>query len=300
MQPDNCVFTDSTSPAADDRRVRVIDAGEVCRLSHATVSDSHLVVIPSFNSGRLLADTVVAARACWAPVWVVIDGSSDGSARAVDAMARTDPALRVLRLPRNQGKGAAVRHGLIAAQAAGFSHALIMDADGQHPADRIGAFMATSAAAPSAVIMGRPAFGSDAPWIRVVSRRLSNASAALLTWRHVGDTLFGYRVYPIDALLRVMRASRGMQRFDFDPEAVVRLAWDATPLIHLPTQVRYPSRGDGGISHFNYLRDNLLLARMYLRLSTAAIKRLFRSASAKLEAGADLSRQSPFAADEYK
>ncbi|WP_428490351.1 glycosyltransferase family 2 protein [Rhodopila sp.] len=267
-------------------------------MSRATVSDSHLVVIPSFNSGRILADTVVAARACWAPVWVVIDGSSDGSDQAVDAMARTDPALRVLRLPRNQGKGAAVRHGLIAAQAAGFSHALIMDADGQHPADRIGAFMATSATAPRAVVMGRPAFGSDAPWIRVVSRRLSNASAALLTWRRVGDTLFGFRVYPIDALLGVMRTSRGMDRFDFDPEAIVRLAWEATPLIHLPTRVRYPSKGDGGVSHFNYLRDNLLLTRMYLRLIDAAIKRLLRSAAARLEPGAGVSRRSPFVADE--
>ncbi|WP_428537503.1 glycosyltransferase family 2 protein [Rhodopila sp.] len=269
------------------------DAGEVCRMPHATCSDSHLVVIPSFNSGRLLADTVVAARACWAPVWVVIDGSSDDSAQAVDAMARTDPALRVLRLPSNQGKGAAVRHGLLAAQAAGFSHTLIMDADGQHPPDRIGAFMATSVAAPGAVVMGRPTFGTDAPWIRVMSRRLSDASAALLTGRRVGDTLFGFRVYPIDALLRVMRASRGMQRFDFDPEAVVRLAWDATPLIHLPTPVRYPSRGDGGVSHFQYLRDNLLLARMYLRLSAVAIERLFRPASAKPKPEAGLSRPSP-------
>ena len=293
MQPDNCVLTNSTSLAAYNGHVELTDAGEDRRMPRAAISDSHLVLIPSFNSGRLLADTVVAARARWAPVWVVIDGSSDGSAQAVDAMAQTDPALRVLRLPRNQGKGAAVRHGLIAAQAAGLSHALIMDADGQHPADRIGAFMAASVAAPGAVVMGRPAFGTDAPWIRVVSRRLSNVSAALLTGRHVGDTLFGFRVYPIDALLRVMRASRGMQRFDFDPEAVVRLAWNATPLIHLPTQVRYPSRGDGGISHFNYLRDNLLLTRMYLRLSAAAMKRLFRSALAKLKPGVGLLRQSP-------
>ena len=248
-----------------------------------TISDSHLVVIPSFNSGRLLADTVAAARACWAPVWVVIDGSTDGSAQPIEAMARNDPALRLFRLPRNQGKGAAVRHGLIAAQAAGFTHALIMDADTQHPPDRIAAFMATSAASPRAVVMGRPVFGADAPWIRIVSRRLSNASAALLTLRRVGDTLFGFRVYPIEPLLCVMRASRGMQRFDFDPEAVVRLAWNATPLIQLPTRVRYFSRGDGGISHFNYLRDNLLLTRMYLRLSAEAIDRLVRLALAKLK-----------------
>lgn len=271
--------------AVGDRQAQVTDDGKGDRVGihRPAISDSHLVLIPSFNSGQLLADTVAAARACWAPVWVVIDGSTDGSAQAVNALARTDSALRVFHLPRNQGKGAAVRHGLIAAEAAGFTHALIMDADGQHPAERIGAFMATSAAAPQAVIMGRPVFGADAPWIRVVSRRLSNASAKLLTWRRVGDTLFGFRVYPIAALLCVMRASHGMRRFDFDPEAVVRLAWAGTPLIHLPTQVRYPGRAGGGISHFNYLRDNLLLTRMYLRLSAVAIARLVRPSPGKPE-----------------
>jgi glycosyltransferase involved in cell wall biosynthesis len=242
------------------------------------VSDTHLVIIPSFNTGRLLEATVAAARAYWAPVWVVIDGSTDGSAAAVEAMARTDPALRVFRLPSNRGKGAAVLHGLSAAAASGFTHALVMDADGQHPAGSIPAFMAASAAAPRALVMGRPMFGADAPWIRVVSRRLCNAGGALMTLRPVGDTLFGFRVYPVAALLSVMRASRGMRRFDFDPEAVIRLAWDGTRLIHLPTEVRYPSRAEGGVSHFNYVRDNLLLAGMYLRLSLRAVMRLVRVA----------------------
>jgi glycosyltransferase involved in cell wall biosynthesis len=239
----------------------------------AIASSSHLVIIPSFNTGPLLDSTVLAARACWAPVWVVIDGSTDDSAAAVEAMARTDPNLRVLRLPTNQGKGAAVRHGLTAAQAAGFSHALVMDADGQHPADLIPAFMAASLRAPDALIMGRPVFGGDAPWQRVTGRRISNTCAVLETLRAVGDTLFGFRVYPVGALLSVMRASPGMKRFDFDPEAAVRLAWQGTELIHLATPVRYLSRDEGGVSHFNYLRDNLLLFRMHLRLILGAIRR---------------------------
>jgi glycosyltransferase involved in cell wall biosynthesis len=239
-------------------------------------SGSHLVIIPSFNTGRLLEVTVAEARACWAPVWVVIDGSTDGSAVAIEAMARMDPALRVIRLGHNRGKGEAVRTGLAAADAMGFTHALVMDADGQHPAASIAVFMAASAAAPAAVVMGSPVFGEDAPWIRVVSRRLSNSIAALLTWRHVGDALFGFRVYPIAALLSVMRASRGMRRFDFDPEAVVRLVWAGAPLIHLPTPVRYPDRSEGGVSHFRYLRDNMLLTGMYLRLGGTAMGRGWR------------------------
>jgi hypothetical protein len=248
--------------------------GTGARTRRRAVSDTHLVLIPSFNTGVLLAATVTDALACWAPVWVVVDGSTDDSAAAIDAIARTEPGLRVLRLARNQGKGAAVRHGLAAAQAEGFTHALVMDADGQHPAAAIEAFMAASAASPQALVMGQPLFGTDAPWIRVVSRRLSNGCAVVMTGRRVGDTLFGFRVYPIAALLSVMQASSGMRRFDFDPEAVIRLAWQGIRLIHLPTPVRYPSRVEGGVSHFDYVRDNLLLIRMYLRLGLAAIRRL--------------------------
>jgi len=238
------------------------------------VSSTHVVLIPSFNSGALLAATVASARKYWAPVWVIIDGSTDGSAAAIEMMTQRDPRLRILHLPVNSGKGAAVRIGLAAAQSDGFTHALVMDADGQHPADRIPAFMSTSISAPDSLVMGRPIFGADAPRARVLGRRLCNACAVLETMRPVGDTLFGFRVYPVGALLSIMQQSRGMNRFDFDPEAVVRLVWQDLKLIHLPTPVRYLSQAEGGVSHFSYLRDNLLLIGMHLRLSLAAIRRL--------------------------
>ena len=240
------------------------------------VSETHVVIIPSFNSGRLLSTSVAAARLHWAPVWIVIDGSNDGSVADAEALARQDPAIRLLNLPKNRGKGAAVFVGLIAARASGFTHVLVMDADAQHPADHIPIFMATSTDNPTALVMGRPLFGADAPWVRVAGRRLSNWCAAAETLCRVGDTLFGFRVYPVDPLIAAMQASRGMRRFDFDPEAVVRLAWSGVPLIHLDTPVRYLSRQEGGISHFNYLRDNWLLIGMHLRLSLIAIGRITR------------------------
>ena len=106
------------------------------------VSTSHLVLIPSYNPGAKVYETVRAARRYWTPVWVVVDGSTDGSAEGLLAMAAQDASLRVIVLPRNQGKGAAVLHGLEQAAAAGFSHVLTMDSDGQHPPERIPAFMA--------------------------------------------------------------------------------------------------------------------------------------------------------------
>ncbi|HJX58107.1 MAG TPA: glycosyltransferase family 2 protein, partial [Thiobacillus sp.] len=107
-------------------------------------SASHLVLIPSYNPGPQVYDTVRTARARWAPVWVVVDGSSDGTAAGLQEMAANDPQLKVLVLPANGGKGAAVLHGLDLAAQQGFTHALTMDSDGQHPADLIPAFMAAS------------------------------------------------------------------------------------------------------------------------------------------------------------
>ena len=111
-------------------------------------SRTHLVLIPSYNTGERLFSTVKAARAQWNPVWVVVDGSTDATAERLQRMAAEDPGLRVRVLPHNQGKGAAVLHGLREAQQAGYTHALTMDSDGQHPADLIPTFMQASQARP--------------------------------------------------------------------------------------------------------------------------------------------------------
>lgn len=230
-------------------------------------STTHLVLIPSYNPGSRVYKTILAARQYWNPVWVVVDGSNDGSAAGLQAMAAKDDGLHVMILPRNQGKGAAVLHGLEQAAVAGFSHVLTMDSDGQHPADRIPAFMAESTRQPAAMILGVPVFDASAPGLRVKGRRVSNWWANLETmWAGIGDSLFGFRVYPIEALRQVMSHQRWMRHFDFDPEAVVRLCWHGIRPVNLPAPVRYYRAEDGGVSHFRYLRDNLLLSWMHTRL----------------------------------
>lgn len=231
-------------------------------------SHTHLVVIPSFNSGARLRPTVQAAQAAWPHVWVVVDGSTDGSADHLPNGARR------LVLPHNGGKGAAVRHAVRQAADEGFTHALVMDGDGQHPADRIQAFMAASIAQPDAMVLGCPVFGADAPQVRVLGRRLSNWCAALATGgAPTRDSLFGFRVYPIAPLLRAMDESPGMRGFDFDPEAMVRLCWAGVPSVVLPAPVRYWRAGQGGVSHFRYVRDNILLIAMHLRLGVHSLVR---------------------------
>ena len=238
-------------------------------------SGTHLVLIPSYNSGPALASTVDFARAVWSPVWVVIDGSTDGSDRAVEADPTMAAGGRVLRHPRNRGKGAAVLTGLVAAAAAGFTHALVMDADGQHPAARIRRFMQESMDRPEAMILGVPVFGPDAPLLRVRGRRISNWWVGLETlWAGIGDSLFGFRVYPIVPLLRVMQRRFAPRRFDFDPEAAVRLSWAGVPAVNLPAPVRYLTPAEGGTSHFRYGRDNLLLTAMHVRLVLGLLPRL--------------------------
>ena len=238
-------------------------------------SATHLVLIPSYNPGPRLAETVHTARAHWDPVWVVVDGSTDGSAGLLADLARTDAGLRVLVRARNGGKGAALLEGLDAALAAGYTHALTMDSDGQHPAQSIAAFMAASGAAPEAMILGAPVFDASAPRIRLRGRRIANWFTNLETlWAGVADTLFGFRVYPIAPLVAVMRRTRWMRRFDFDAEAVVRLSWRGVPVRNLPAPCRYFTAAQGGVSHFHYWRDNVLLTWMYLRLFLGFLVRL--------------------------
>lgn len=232
-----------------------------------------LVLIPSYNSGPKLLTTVADARRHWRSVWVVIDGSTDGTGDAVTE----ESDLRVFRRPHNGGKGAAVLDGLRAAAAAGFTHVLVMDADGQHPASSIPEFMALSQAHPEAMILGVPVFDRSAPRLRMAGRRISNGLVKLWTLGNdIHDCLFGFRVYPLPALLEIMEQSRWMRRFDFDIEAAVRLAWRGVPTINRPAPVRYFQAEDGGVSHFRYGRDNLLLATMHARLMAGLLRRLPR------------------------
>jgi glycosyltransferase involved in cell wall biosynthesis len=232
-----------------------------------TPSTTHLLLIPSYNTGPKVYETVRAARAHWNPVWVVTDGSTDGTPEGLREMAARDPGLTLIALPVNAGKGAAVLHGLNAARAAGFTHALTMDSDGQHPAELIPAFMQASIARPEAMVLGRPVFDASAPLLRVRGRRVSNWWTNLETLgAGIDDSLYGFRVYPITELIAVMRRQPWMRRFDFDTEAVVRLAWRGVKPLNLPAPVKYLTAEEGGVSHFKYGRDNVLLSWMHLRL----------------------------------
>lgn len=228
---------------------------------------THFVLIPSYNTGKRLLGTVRSALSAWEHVWVVVDGSDDGSDLVLDALVETHPGFRLIRKASNSGKGDAVLHASEIALEAGFTHALVMDADGQHPSDSIAPLMKASLADVQTVVMGQPVFGADVPKVRLYGRRLTIFWTELETlYAGLGDTLFGMRVYPLRELCEVMHTTGFARGYDFDPEVAVRLVWRGVRPVQLPVPVRYFSEEEGGVSHFHYLRDNVKLTILHFRL----------------------------------
>jgi len=223
------------------------------------------VLLPSFNSGPLLQVTAEEALRFWPRVVVVLDGSTDNSVQDIEKLALRRQGLEVHRLPQNMGKGAAVLEGMRRSNST--SHVLVMDADGQHPAERIPDFFDASRQCPRALIAGEPIFGPDAPRERVLGRLVGNTLAQIETLgRGPRDSLFGFRVYPVKATMSALEGISWGRRYDFDTVAAVRLAWQGVPVINLPARVTYLALSEGGVTHFRYIRDNALLARAHTRL----------------------------------
>ena len=237
-------------------------------------------VIPVYEHGATAGRVVEALRRAGLAVILVDDGSGRASAVALDALARSGDGVRLLRHPRNRGKGAAVQTGLAAAAALGHSHALQVDADGQHALADIPRFLAESRAHPEAVVCGRPVFGADAPRARLYGRRLTNFWVSVNTWStDVPDAMCGFRVYPLAATVPLIERSRLGSRMDFDIEVLVRLHWLGVPMRWLPTAIAYP---EGGRSHFRMRRDNALITRAHTLLFFGMLARAPLLAARKL------------------
>ncbi|MEI6714467.1 MAG: glycosyltransferase family 2 protein [Verrucomicrobiota bacterium] len=235
-------------------------------------SPSHCIIIPSYNSGTLLTPTLRSVLPIGLPTFLVIDGSTDSSERTATSLANDFPNLHVFPLQQNQGKGGAVLIALRLALSRGFSHAVLFDSDGQHDQRDIPSMIRLSRQFPEAMILGSPIFGPDAPAIRVYGRRIANWCTNIESlWGGLGDSLFGFRIYPVDASIRILDGITSGRRFDFETQLAIRLYWNGTPAIQFPTRVVYPEKTSGGVSHFKYLRDNLLLIKTHTALVFKAL-----------------------------
>ena len=231
--------------------------------------------MPVYDHHAGLPRLVDAVRLTGLVCWLVDDGSHGPCAQAVQRLCAENPQwLRRLRLDTNQGKGAAVLAGLRAAQAAGFTHAVQIDADLQHDPSRIGEFVLAAERNPAAVINGVPQYDASVPAVRLHGRRITT----VLVWVHtlsrkIADAMCGFRLYPIASAVALDDQVRLGRRMEFDAEIIVRLFWAGIPVVNLGTPVTYPA---DGISHFRMLRDNLRMASLHLRLLAGMLFRLPR------------------------
>lgn len=224
----------------------------------------HCIVIPVYNHGEALARVLDGLSPAGLTCFLVDDGSDDATRSLLAGLPGRFPWVVLVTLPRNQGKGAAVKEGLRRAAEAGYTHAVQMDADGQHDPGDVPRFVETSLLHPEALVLGYPLFGPDAPRGRLYGRWVCKLWVWLETLSFsIRDPLVGFRCYPLTPILDLMRSEHLGNRMDFDPEAAVRLSWRGVPIVSIPTRVRYPV---GGVSHFRLWADNWDITRMNTRL----------------------------------
>jgi glycosyltransferase involved in cell wall biosynthesis len=230
------------------------------------------VLIPTYDNPATIAAVVDRVRA-WIPDVVVVDDGSAAPGRAAVEALRAIPGVNVHRREQNGGKGAAVKDGFRVARDLGFTHALQVDADGQHRLEDIPRFLEAARADPRALVLGSPSFDASAPKGRIYGRKLTVFWTTVQTYgrRVIRDPMCGFRVYPLDEAIAARARGNAM---DFDPEIAVRMVWRRVPVVNLETKVRYVSAAEGGVSHFRMFRDNVLITRMHTRLVFGAIFRL--------------------------
>ena len=222
-----------------------------------------IAVIPVYNHGAAVGTVLQGVRAQGLPCILVDDGSDAACAAVLDSLAR-QPEVHLVRLLSNQGKGGAVMAGLLEAATMGYTHALQIDADGQHDTASIPQFLAQARQHPHAVICGCPVFDASVPRARLYGRVLTQVWVWINTLsRGIQDAMCGFRIYPLAGTTALLRDTRLGRRMDFDIDIMVRLHWRGVAIVNQPTPVRYPL---DGVSHFDMLRDNVAISRLHTRL----------------------------------
>jgi glycosyltransferase involved in cell wall biosynthesis len=207
------------------------------------------------------------------PCILVDDGSAPECAGVLDQLAAAgQPQIKLLRHSVNRGKGGAVLTGVRYAAEAGYSHAVQIDADGQHAASDIPRFLEQAALHPEALLVGCPEYDASVPWLRLYARYLTHVWVWINTLSlQIKDSMCGFRVYPIPPLIELARRRKLGRRMSFDIDVLVRLHWTGLEIINIPTTVRYPS---DGVSHFRGWSDNVQISRVHAALFFGMLLRL--------------------------
>lgn len=233
-------------------------------------------VVPSHDHWQALPGVVESLRAHGLPVFIVDDGSGEPARTAIAALHAPEQGVKVLRLPVNRGKGTAVIEGFRLAHAAGFTHALQADADGQHDLAAVGTMLDLAQANPDALITGEPRYDASIPTARKIGRWVTHVWVWIETLSFgIKDSMCGLRVYPLAPVIQLLAAEPIGRRMDFDTDIMVRLFWRRVSVLGVPVSVTYPP---GNSSNFDPWRDNLRISWMHTRLVFGLLVRLSRTA----------------------
>lgn len=237
-----------------------------------SVKLSPCVVIPCYNHGAMMAQVLTRLAPFNLPCIIVDDGSDEPTRRILDTLVAENPQTSLIRLTPNAGKGAAVIRGLEAAAEAGFTHAVQVDADGQHAIEDIPALLALAEQHPDDLISGQPIYDDSIPRSRLYGRWVTHIWVWIETLSlQLKDSMCGFRVYPVAPTLRLAQQVTIGKRMDFDTEVMVRLYWQGHTSHFVPTRVTYPL---DGLSHFDALKDNLRISLMHTRLFFGMLPRI--------------------------
>ncbi|MBN8413928.1 MULTISPECIES: glycosyltransferase family 2 protein [Halomonas] len=229
-------------------------------------------LIPVYNHPDTVAGVVERLARHELPIILVDDGCDAGCRRELERLASLGHTL--VTHADNRGKGAAVRSGLIEAERLGYTHALQVDADGQHhPAD-IPAFLDAMYQSPRRLLAGYACYDESVPKARRYGRYATHVWVWINTLsRHIRDSMCGVRLYPVTQVNSLLRRHPCGNRMTFDTEVLVRWYWAGGELANLPVRVHYPEQG---VSHFAVWRDNTQISLMHARLFLAMWPRLPR------------------------
>jgi glycosyltransferase involved in cell wall biosynthesis len=229
-------------------------------------------LIPLYNHGTTLAPLLSRLAVYKLPVIIIDDGSNGETKQLLAQALAAFPFAAALTLEKNCGKGAAVMAGIQKAHEMGLSHVLQIDADGQHDSDRARFFLDASEKQAEAAICAYPEYDEDAPALRSKGRNIANTWAKIVTLSGtIVDSLCGFRVYPVEKTLAIIKRCFLDKRMGFDPEILVRLYWAGVPLVFYSVKVSYPP---DGISNFHMVSDNVRISWTFTRLFFGMLLRL--------------------------
>jgi glycosyltransferase involved in cell wall biosynthesis len=230
------------------------------------------IIIPVFNHELAIAETVLSIKPSETPIILVNDGSNSTCTAVLRDIAHHNKHIHLVEHEINLGKGGAFKTGIREASKHGYTHALQVDADGQHDTQDVPRFFQAAQQHPDAIINGTPIYDESIPKHRYYGRYVTHVWVWINTLSFdIADSMCGFRLYPVEATKSVINSSFIGNRMDFDTEILVRCYWKGMQVIPLPTQVIYP---ENGISHFRAFKDNVRITLMHTRLFFGMLPRI--------------------------